>query len=87
MDLSVIVDREEKFDLVSCFGYILTDFGGQRMSGSEGIYEQKFGVKFDYPVAFTQDLFNPLNPTLKNILERSGPKKHRALICIDSGVY
>lgn len=57
------------------------------MTGSEGIYEQKFGVKFDYPVAFTQDLFNPLNPTLKKILERSGPKKHRALICIDSGVY
>ncbi len=57
------------------------------MSTSDGIYEQKFAVSFDYPVAFTEDLFNPHNPTLRHILERSGKSRHRALICIDSGVF
>ena len=57
------------------------------MSALDGLYEQKFAVNFGYPVAFTEDLFNPHNPVLRQILERSGAQQHRILVCIDSGVF
>lgn len=57
------------------------------MTSTNGIYEQSFDVSYQYPVAFTEDLFNPRNPLLRQILERAGTKKHRVLTCIDSGVF
>jgi 3-dehydroquinate synthase len=57
------------------------------VTSNNGIYEQSFDVSYQYPVAFTDDLFNPHNPLLRQILERAGKKKHRVLTCIDSGVF
>ena len=57
------------------------------VTSKNGIYEQGFDVSYQYPVAFTHDLFNPHNPLLRDILQRAGQKKHRVLTCIDSGVF
>ncbi|MGB0646159.1 MAG: 3-dehydroquinate synthase [Bradymonadia bacterium] len=57
------------------------------MSSNKHIYEQRFDVSYNYPVAFTEDLFNPGNPLLCEILKRAGTKRHRVLTCIDSGVF
>jgi 3-dehydroquinate synthase len=57
------------------------------VTANNGIYEQTFDVSYQYPVAFTKDLFHPHNSLLREILERAGQKKHRVLTCIDSGVF
>ena len=48
---------------------------------------QAFSVAFEFPVCFTQDLFNPDNPLLRDTLARLEPaKRHRTAIIIDAGV-
>ena len=49
-------------------------------------YEQSISVRFDYPVVFTRDLFNPSNRALVNAANRlAEPRRHRAVVFIDSG--
>jgi 3-dehydroquinate synthase len=48
---------------------------------------QQFSVEFQYPVTFTEDLFNVANLTLLDSLTRLEPsKQHRAAVFIDEGV-
>lgn len=48
---------------------------------------QRFSVEWDYPVAFTRDLFAPENPLLAEMMARREPeKRHRALIFVDDGL-
>ena len=50
-------------------------------------HNQRFDVAFDYPVHFTWNLFAADNGLLADVLERKGEKRrHRCLVCIDSGV-
>jgi len=48
------------------------------------ILEQTFSVPFRYPVAFTEDLFDPKNPILADVLR--GERVPKVLFVIDSGV-
>lgn len=48
------------------------------------ILEQAFSVPFRYPVCFTEDLFDPQNPILANVLQ--GERIPKVLFVIDSGV-
>ncbi len=49
-------------------------------------YKQKFTANYEYPVIFTDDVFNPNNKAFRNILEQAGNHQHRVLMIIDSGV-
>ncbi len=50
-------------------------------------YLQKFSVPFEYPVYFTDKLFDPENPILQQTLTRlEADKRHRIIIFIDDGV-
>lgn len=48
------------------------------------ILEQSFSVPFRYPVAFTENLFDPQNPILANVLRSQRAPK--VLFVLDSGV-
>lgn len=49
--------------------------------------EQSFGIRFDYPVVFTRDVFSNENPALLQVLLRKEHKRrHRAVVYIDDGV-
>jgi 3-dehydroquinate synthase len=48
------------------------------------ILEQSFSVPFRYPVAFTENLFDPQNQILANVLK--GERVPKVLFVIDSGV-
>lgn len=51
------------------------------------VYTQRFSVPFEYPVFFTECVFDLGNATLLNALSRIEPsRRHRALVVIDSGV-
>ncbi len=48
---------------------------------------QRFSVPFEFPVSFTENLFDPENPTLVDALCRLEAKKtHRAVIFLDDGL-
>jgi 3-dehydroquinate synthase len=48
---------------------------------------QSFSVRYDYPVYFTRDVFEPENPCLKNALTRvERDKRHRFAVLVDEGV-
>ena len=50
-------------------------------------YDQRFAVSFDYPVVFTRAVFDPANPVLATVIDRRGEaRRHRVLVCVDSGV-
>ena len=50
-------------------------------------YEQSFEVRYDYPVYFTRDVFDPHNPCLMTALARREPdKRHRVAVFVDDGV-
>ena len=48
--------------------------------------QQHFTVEYSYPVIFTKDIFTPENSTLRDVVCKTGPGKHRALVVIDSEV-
>ncbi|GHB25604.1 3-dehydroquinate synthase [Salinicola rhizosphaerae] len=51
------------------------------------IHWQRFSVSFEYPVAFSREIFSPDNPLLADaISRREQGKAHRCLIFIDAGV-
>lgn len=49
--------------------------------------QQRFSVAFEYPVEFTERMFDPSNPTLEAALCRRERKRHRALCAVDDGVW
>jgi 3-dehydroquinate synthase len=58
-----------------------------RTGGEAGVAWQRFQVSYDFPVHFTNELFNKKNPVLRDTLSRLEPdKRHRCLVFIDDGV-
>lgn len=54
---------------------------------AESVTWQRFTVSWDYPVVFTENLFDPANPLLAEALARREPdKRHRCLFLVDDGV-
>ncbi len=48
---------------------------------------QRFAVPFEFPVVFTEDVFDPENPALRDVLCRLEPaKRHRAVFFVDDGL-
>ncbi len=51
------------------------------------LIQQKLNYTFEYPVAFTEDVFDPENPLLARTLDRLDENRvHRAMVFIDSNV-
>ncbi|NOR79797.1 MAG: 3-dehydroquinate synthase [Methyloprofundus sp.] len=48
--------------------------------------KQEFTIRYDYPVIFSSNVFNPDNKTFRNTLERAGKQQHRVFVIIDSSV-
>lgn len=54
---------------------------------ASSLYLQRFAVNYEYPVHFTNGLFDPANPILRDTLTRREPRRrHRCLIFVDDGV-
>jgi 3-dehydroquinate synthase len=47
---------------------------------------QHFTVNYDYPVIFTNAVFNPENTAFRNVVEQAGKQQHRVLVVVDSGI-
>ena len=48
---------------------------------------QRFAVEHEYPVAFTEGLFDPANPLLAQTVARIEPgRRHRCLVLLDGGI-
>jgi 3-dehydroquinate synthase len=51
------------------------------------VYLQRFAVSYEYPVHFTNRLFDPANSILKDTLTRLEPnRRHRCLVFVDDGL-
>ncbi len=51
------------------------------------VHVQKFSVSYEYPVHFTNSIFAPDNPVLRDTLTRLEPeRRHRCLVFLDDGV-
>ncbi|MFQ5955557.1 MAG: 3-dehydroquinate synthase [Kiloniellales bacterium] len=51
------------------------------------VHWQRFAVPFEYPVHFTERVFDPANPVLVEALARLEPaRRHRCLIFVDDGL-
>ena len=59
--------------------------GGGALAAPEYM-QQRFTVSYDYPVAFTRDLFDPRNPVLARAVARAGAGPHRIALFVDEGV-
>jgi 3-dehydroquinate synthase len=58
----------------------VTDAGG-------AVYLQRFSVPYEYPVHFTEQLFSPHNPTLRETVRRLEPgRRHRCIVFVDDGL-
>jgi len=54
---------------------------------STSTYWQRFAVPYEFPVVFTEGLFRPGNPALRDVLCRLEPaKRHRAVFFVDDGL-
>jgi 3-dehydroquinate synthase len=50
-------------------------------------YDQVFNIRCEYAVRFTDGIFEPLNPTFRDIVAKYEPqRRHRVAVFIDSGV-
>lgn len=48
---------------------------------------QRFAVPFEFPVVFTEGVFDPENPALRDVLARFEPaKRHRCVFFVDDGL-
>ena len=48
---------------------------------------QRFSVPYEFPVVFTEGVFDPENPVLRDVLTRLEPaKRHRAVFFVDDGL-
>lgn len=53
----------------------------------EHIYRQRFTVQYEYPVCFTDGLFDPANSLLRETVCRLEPEgRHRMMVFVDEGV-
>ncbi len=51
------------------------------------VYWQRFAVPFEYPVHFTERVFDPGNPVLVDTIARLEPeRRHRCLVFLDDGL-
>lgn len=65
----------------------MTAHPGQEPGGESAVLHQRLTVAFDYPVCFTQNVFDPGNPRLAEILAGREPhRRHRVTAVIDAGV-
>lgn len=49
--------------------------------------QQRFSVTYEYPVVFTERMFDPSNESLESVLCQRERKRHRALCVVDEGVW
>lgn len=48
---------------------------------------QKFAVPYEFPVVFTEGVFDPANPALREVVTRLEPaKRHRVVVFVDDGL-
>jgi 3-dehydroquinate synthase len=62
---------------------------GQRTRDARAttVHVQRFTVAYDYPVYFTERLFDPANPVLAEVATRlEAARRHRCLIFVDEGL-
>jgi 3-dehydroquinate synthase len=61
---------------------------GSEVTESGGVtYLQRFSVPYEYPVHFTEQLFSPGNPTLRDTVRRLEPqRRHRCIVFVDDGL-
>jgi 3-dehydroquinate synthase len=53
---------------------------------TSSVYLQRFAVNYEYPVHFTNGLFDPANTILRDTLTRLEPaRRHRCLVFVDDG--
>jgi 3-dehydroquinate synthase len=51
------------------------------------VYLQRFSVAYEYPVHFTEHLFAPHNPALRDAVKRIEPeRRHRCIVFVDDGL-
>lgn len=51
------------------------------------VYRQRFSVDYDFPVCFTEGLFDPANPLFRDTLCRLEPdQQHRVVVFLDAGL-
>jgi 3-dehydroquinate synthase len=54
---------------------------------AEAVYLQRFDVRYEYPVHFTERLFDRDNPVFAQVVARTEPtRRHRFVACIESNV-
>lgn len=52
-----------------------------------GVHLQTFSVNYEFPVHFTDGLFNPGNPVLRDALcRKEADKRHRCIVFVDDGL-
>ena len=55
--------------------------------GTGTVYHQRFSVSYEYPVHFTEHLFAPHNPVLRDTVRRIEPdRRHRCIVFVDDGI-
>jgi 3-dehydroquinate synthase len=58
-----------------------------RANTATSTHWQRFAVPYEFPVVFTERLFDPGNPVLRDVLCRLEPaKRHRAVFFVDDGL-
>ncbi|MBU3078982.1 3-dehydroquinate synthase [Sphingomonas quercus] len=63
------------------------EMGAPPAEAATDIYVQRFTVAYDYPVAFTRDLFAATNPVFVRAVTRQDPDKlARIMVLVDEGV-
>lgn len=56
-------------------------------AGRSAVHVQRFTISYEYPVYFTERVFSPNNPVLKDTVTRFEPdRRHRCLVFVDDGV-
>jgi len=58
-----------------------------REAGQTTVHVQRFAVAYEYPVYFTERLFEPANPVLAEVVTRlEADRRHRCLAFVDEGL-
>lgn len=64
-----------------------TAAGQETVPIQDSVHLQAFAVSYEFPVHFTQKLFDPANPTIAEVLSRLEPeRRHRCLVFVDDGL-
>jgi 3-dehydroquinate synthase len=66
---------------------LIKDEAARAEEVGDAVYVQRFVVPYEYPVCFTERLFDPANPLLAGVLGRLEPeRRHRCLMLVDDGL-